>query len=652
MRLAIGVGAYAALHVAAVLWPARLWGADMGRWTPLPLALAALLAAAALPAGPVRRSLGAAVARLPAIWIRRRRTAAAAAVLAAALGLAFLAFPSAIHLLGDGQLVLTNLERWHGLGHRYNEIQWSTDNAPLSTLLLFLAQKAVRAAGGGAEATLRAVDLVFGIAWIFLSAFAARFFGRNDVARSAVLAFLLTGGWMALFFGYVEVYAIVLPGVLAFLWLGARSLRGATFPLPAAVLLGTLLTLHAQTLTLAPALVFAAAAGPGRRIGSRAVRGAAALAIALGTTAAIAPVIAFDLGAYLSQPRAGNFYPLLGEPSFRHAYRLLAAAHFRDVLNELLLVAPVAVTGALIAPWRDVARGGEASGVRFLAVAAAGPLTFLFLANPEIGAFRDWDTMAFTGVPLTLLVGVLLAHRRAAAGDSAAVTLAGVAALHTMLWVVFLTSAPRGEARFVTLLETSTLSRHARGYGWESAGTYFRKAGRNEDAGRAYENAVSELPENSRLWTLAGECHLKAGRYDRSEQHFRRALELDPRNVPALAGLGATYANLERWDEAATTLVSAVTILPSYHPAWYNLAIALQKLGHPEEAERALDAAVEAGPDFAPAWLELGRARARRGDDAGASAAFVRFLELAPQAPEAAAIRAAMRAEGEGRPRP
>jgi eukaryotic-like serine/threonine-protein kinase len=67
-----------------------------------------------------------------------------------------------------------------------------------------------------------------------------------------------------------------------------------------------------------------------------------------------------------------------------------------------------------------------------------------------------------------------------------------------------------------------------------------------------------------------------------------------------------------------------------------------QRLGAGEITEACVlgQAAAEAHPDSAQAWQFLGRCRMRRGEREAARKAFLRYLELAPNAPDASFIRA------------
>lgn len=108
---------------------------------------------------------------------------------------------------------------------------------------------------------------------------------------------------------------------------------------------------------------------------------------------------------YLGGKGGGYILPVLAEPGFRESYRLFSISHFLDFFNVLILAAPAACMALFLLKKRDLGRHP------FLLASAAFPLLFTFLANPEIGALRDWDLLALLAVPLTLRAASALLAR-------------------------------------------------------------------------------------------------------------------------------------------------------------------------------------------------------------------------------------------------
>jgi tetratricopeptide (TPR) repeat protein len=593
LPFAVPAAAFLALHLivgGGAL--ARWWGVDALVYLPGTASGAFTALGAALFVPAARRAVIRAAASLGA---RPALGVAALAVLAAAV---FLAMPATTHLLGDGLLHLGDLQRLAASGASFSEVSWANENAPLSNWTVWALHRA-----GGWESpltTFRALGLACGVFYVLVAARAAWRLATDGAGRALLLGALLSAGYMQLFAGYAELYALLPPLVL--LYVSAGAARPGSVPWIPAAVLGVLLPLHFAAAALWPSLaVLAVTAGRGGA--GRAVAAASCVVLPAVVSAALLAAVGFDASAWLSAPREANVLPLVADPGFRQAYRLFDPSHFVDVANQLLLVAPAAL---LVLPLA-VRRGERDGAAWFLGAATFVPLLFTFVANPEVGAFRDWDAFSFAAVPLTVLAGraaartvrgrPLLAH--------AAVVICGAAALHTAAWLAVNAEERGAEARFARLLEVCPVSRHALAYGFESLGSLHLAAGRSEEACSSFESAARAAPDNPRHLVSAAKLHLALGRPDRAHERFAEALRLDPSRAEAWFGLGTL--ELARRDVAA--------------------------------ALAAFRAATEADPAFAPAWFNLGAVLRERGDIEGSREALRRYLALDPTGPRAAQAR-------------
>jgi tetratricopeptide (TPR) repeat protein len=255
--------------------------------------------------------------------------------------------------------------------------------------------------------------------------------------------------------------------------------------------------------------------------------------------------------------------------------------------------------------------------LRLASVAAAGSLALLFLANAEVGLFRDWDAMAFVAAPMLLVAGLALARSLPAAAAQEAGIVLGVAGLvHLGLWVAVNASTVASEERFVTLLEAAPTSAHARAYGWESVASRRLGEDRRPEAIEALERSVQASPENPRLRSMLGDLLLREGEGERADAQFAAALREDPRSVHALEGRGVIAARREDWETAGRLFQQALTVDPTHPTAWFNLGLVLENLGQLAEAERAFQAALAARPDFPQARQRMERLQALRASPA------------------------------------
>ena len=420
--------AFLALHVLPVLWRSSpLWGADLLFYLS-PLSQASFLLAAVLLFVPVfRRQVRTWLRTLPfSLWEPGRRTwLTKSSILLASLA-AFVALRTANHLLGDGYLYLRELDADHPV---------RTERAPLAFALIQVLHSMGGVSGETAESTYRLYSYASGVLFVLLCFPVAGALGRSPREKSIALAFLLTGGYLQLFFGYVETYALCMPGILLYLLLGLRVLENRMSILFPAILLVLLVNLHLALALLGPSLLLLGYHSYRNR--REAPRWKTWLDILSVLSFLPASAVLFlwltgiDLATYLSGTGGSHLLPVFAEPGFGAQYRLFSLPHFLDFCNLQVLAAPGACMTLAILDKRAIGHRP------FLLAAAAFPLLFTFLANPEIGAFRDWDFLALPAVPLTIwAASTFLARMRDRKGAfHAAFPICGSAALHSLMWV-------------------------------------------------------------------------------------------------------------------------------------------------------------------------------------------------------------------------
>jgi superkiller protein 3 len=128
----------------------------------------------------------------------------------------------------------------------------------------------------------------------------------------------------------------------------------------------------------------------------------------------------------------------------------------------------------------------------------------------------------------------------------------------------------------------------------------------------ANEALVAAQPDNVEAWLALGSMYAAQGQPDKSEQAFTHVVELDPKNA---------------------------------YKTFFNIGVLIENKPSRTEAEerRALEAfqkATEINPDYGKAHRHLAYALLRSGDLPGAKRELQRYLELEPNAADAAEVKA------------
>lgn len=268
---------------------------------------------------------------------------------AALLGVVgFFAFPTAHTRWGDAY-ILSQAIAWPDPALRLTH-SWQ---APLDVYLHSQVWLAFGESFGWADATpvYRLLSPLAGMIYLAALLMLAR---AEDLAPGWLTFGLVASlGCIQLFFGYIENYSFAAAGILLFLWLGYCVIRGRAPLWVAALMLGLTNSLHPSTVVLAPALLYLGWVAWQRTHGTRAalrIVGEMALPMLLcaGGTLWLMEAGGHGLDALRTTDRPGGgdaswFVPLWTTRTRWEAYTLLSWPHLRDLFNQMLLVAPVAL---------------------------------------------------------------------------------------------------------------------------------------------------------------------------------------------------------------------------------------------------------------------------------------------------------------------
>jgi tetratricopeptide (TPR) repeat protein len=308
----------------------------------------------------------------------------------------FVSWRTQTHLLGDGMQMLQNLAK--------SNPNIRTREIGAEYLARFL--KGLIGVGSSDTSLLvyQLVSWVSGALFLLVSAiFAWTYFKGSD---KSILAFslLCSGGYMLLFFGYVENYPPLIFAVAMFCMAGLLILEGK---LPSwSILIPTALALllHVVAATLIPAAVYLVVRrtklGKGFSLLSVGKRGLMIGIAGLVSAFAVAWWATLDLYVRFA------FVPIIADRFTLARYTLFSLEHLGDYLNMVLMMAPgvLVFLSALLMLRKGDRQASPA--MMFLFIVTASTQAAIFLLDPKLGMSRDWDLFAFSGVPL-LLLGVL-----------------------------------------------------------------------------------------------------------------------------------------------------------------------------------------------------------------------------------------------------
>jgi tetratricopeptide (TPR) repeat protein len=598
-RVSLAVAVFAGFHLMAIFWDGTsAWGVDSLRYFSNRTTLVFCTLTMLILVPRVRQKVIQLVDRAPSPWDSRGGFATLSILLVFAGGAAFLIWPSAVHLLGDGYLLIRDLPALA------TQVSWKGINSPLNHFLAKQLHQQSTMWWSNPEDTYRTLSRFSGLVYLILVPQACLAFGRSAVSRAVILGLLITPGLLQVFFGYVETYAALMPLLLAFLITGFLAAKGTRPIWWTAFVLGVMIPLHFLMVVFVPSFLVMAYEKEGGDLRRSLYVAAQGMVVVAGISLCILFLIDFNFYAYLGSVKDSHLLPLAGQPGFMHHYRLLSPAHFLDIANQFLLVAPCAVF--LLTAFR---KSEWLRSSPFLCAASLLPLAFILIANPEVGAFRDWDAFAFVGVPLVIWIGEI-ASREITGSDLAHVGLlvCVAAGLHTALWIGLNADESDAVKRFRDQLARSTLSPNARSYGWETMGIYYREKGERHEAFDAYREALEANPAHPRHWLSAGNLLNELGQKKDALKYFEKAVSIDSTSAEVFSNMANIYSESGEHDRAIRLLEKSIALKPTYAEVYSNLGNAYYRKGDFEQAVTYYLEAMKLKPMNADIHYNLGNA--------------------------------------------
>ncbi len=165
----------------------------------------------------------------------------------------------------------------------------------------------------------------------------------------------------------------------------------------------------------------------------------------------------------------------------------------------------------------------------------------------------------------------------------------------------------------------------------------------NEDlAERQFRKAVDIYPQYAIAWFELGRIEQRSRRIEAARHSFEQARQADPKYVSPVARLAGLDVEQQKWPEAVETSSKGLALNPVEFPdLWYYNAVSLYRTGKPDDAVKSARECLKLDTQHKhpSALLVLASVSAERSDWAGAVRNFHDYLQLAPDAENAGAVR-------------
>lgn len=441
-------------------------------------------------------------------------------------------------------------------------------------------------------------------------------------SRLFVFMILLVMPYMQLFFGYIEIYAVVLLALS--LWVNISVLylykKIPFYIIPCTFLLMALT--HYLTLLTVPSLLFLTFL-EFRRNGIRRI--IAGFGIAIAVMLLLLMMIQFNVEQYTSQVPYSHIlsFSISSDAleNYAQAYTMFSVYHAVDLLNILVLLCPFLIILLIMMSKRFVASVVAHPLGQFLLFAIMPIILFLCVVKFDLGAARDWDVFS-SYVFILMLFGahMVVSENRILPVKTLSLVIL-LSLIHSSLYWYMNSTTDASLKRYESLFDARTLSQNGF-YGaslqlsmyyhqvnnshepiilWEKYAARFPNDERgatniinnlNEGADdttilRTYKQWYANNPKDTtsnndflRFTLNAGKRFFDSGKFSEAEQCFREATALDSFYSKPFNNLGSVLAVRGKLGDAITMFEKAVALDSTYGDALYNLGSAHIDIGN------------------------------------------------------------------------
>jgi len=187
------------------------------------------------------------------------------------------------------------------------------------------------------------------------------------------------------------------------------------------------------------------------------------------------------------------------------------------------------------------------------------------------------------------------------------------------------------------------------------SGNALLKAGRYDEALAVFEDFAAKFPDIYAVRLNIGSACMEKGDLDRAEAEFKAVLDKNgpapedlrkqkDTSLKALSGLGEVTLKRGDFESAQGFFRRALEISPEDPAAAYNVGEIFFSNLKTDDAIAYFELAIKIKSDWPKAYHRLGLVYLNKGDFPKALANLKKFLELDPQSPEAAGVKAAIAA--------
>jgi tetratricopeptide (TPR) repeat protein len=166
---------------------------------------------------------------------------------------------------------------------------------------------------------------------------------------------------------------------------------------------------------------------------------------------------------------------------------------------------------------------------------------------------------------------------------------------------------------------------------WFWKGETQRRSGKSDEALKCFDKALGLDEKQEMIWIQVARLMIDAGKMDNALKSYDRALFHKPGAVDILDYKGNLLLQMKNYQGASDCFREALSINPTYKWALHHQGMALFNLGSYDEAVEILKKVLELDPAFYNAWIRIGDCYREQDKPNEAMQAYQKAIELEPK---------------------
>jgi len=513
----------------------------------------------------------------------------------------FYALRARTHFLGDGYSLLSNLTdtnsllKMRNMGEDFiHQVLYSFLSSDNNTRSLLSYQ---------------IISYLSGFALLLITVhFSSKVF-KEFITRLFFFLGITSGGFMLLYFGYVENYSMFVSNVALFCFWGIliiRRMLNKWF-----ILIPTIMGIffHIFGVALIPGAVYLMISNT--VLHDRISKFSLNFKLILLSFLILLSVATFYFFYFTFYYFEFALVPVLENRFTIEGYTLFSINHLMDILNLLFVLFPgllVSLAVILTSPIKMFSGKKEYS---FLLILLISSLGIVFIFDPKLGMPRDWDLFAFAGVPLTILPSYYLAdnHRKINSIPLYFVMIIILGFLSLFCRAYNVVDQNIALTYVNDYIKLDPIKNRSALY---TIVDYYKRQGDSVSYNSEVATWETKFPERS--LNRKGVTFLDQKKFDEAIPLFRKAIELNPAYSSAYSNLASCYLYLKQFDSAVVYFDISLGMNPYSSVQYNNLGSTYLYKKEYDKAEKYLNKAIELDPENAISIILLAEVYKQTGE--------------------------------------